>query len=510
MHGPSSDAAFWGGQGGALRYHLGTVVVVRICGSAPPPPEWRRKSRLQEAFGDFGHILRLETPEGQGLAYVEFDDKLDAEDMVREMHMKKVCGRQVTVEIAKTSLQSKKINIHDRITDVAQRYRLDESATAQLLRVFAERARLVTCDLDRDLEELSDHLASSNKPSALVCKMLVDIRCGKPLGPCKFSKGGDNKPPHPGGGPSSGAVVGRALFHDDKAVDRDRERDRGVRDRDRSDRDRERDRSDRDRGEKERNGDRGRRSGRSTERRSDTHSGSRGRGGGRDRDGVKNKDKDKEKDNERGRERDRDKDRDRAAAGRSGSSSARGRRSSANGTGHQGQASKDASRPRSKSRRRPRTAGCSRSFSGSRCRSRTRSRSAAKDTSRPRSKSKRRPRTVGCSRSFSGSRCRSRRRSRPTAKERCHETSRSHTRSTSRTRGEAAGVVSVATAICSEEEGSRSHNPDPESVGGGRLAARRRAAAARALGGSGWTDSAAAAAAATKKNMAVFGRRPAM
>mmetsp|Transcript_13938 Transcript_13938/g.38051 ORF Transcript_13938/g.38051 Transcript_13938/m.38051 type:complete len:325 (-) Transcript_13938:175-1149(-) len=213
MHGPSSDAAFWGGQGGALRYHLGTVCVVKIAGGGPPPAEWAKKSKLQEAFGDFGHILRLEVPNGRGLAYVEFDDKRDAEDMAREMSGKKVCGRQVFVEIAQSSAATKKINIHDRVSEVAQKYRLDDSATAQLLRVFAERSRLATCDMDRDLTELSEHLASSNKPSALVCKMLVDIRCGKPFGPCKFSRS------EGGTGPDAARATrpdshGRARSHD--------------------------------------------------------------------------------------------------------------------------------------------------------------------------------------------------------------------------------------------------------------------------------------------------------
>merc|ERR1712060_431684 len=35
---------------------------------------------------------------------------------------------------------------------------------------------------------LGDHLAASNKPSALVCKKLADIRSGKPLGACRFKR----------------------------------------------------------------------------------------------------------------------------------------------------------------------------------------------------------------------------------------------------------------------------------------------------------------------------------
>lgn len=191
MKGPSADALFWGGQGGALRYDLGTVVSVRISGGGPAPADWRRKSKLQEAFGDYGHILRTDVPEGQGVAFVEFDDKRDAADMVSDFAKgKKVCGCAVIVEIAQSASGKGRSNVHDRVTDLAQKFRVDDSATAQLLRVFAERMRLATCDLDQDLQRLSDHLSSSNKPSALVCKMLGDIRSGKTLGPCRFTRNG--------------------------------------------------------------------------------------------------------------------------------------------------------------------------------------------------------------------------------------------------------------------------------------------------------------------------------
>merc|ERR1711939_1270529 len=133
------------------------------------------------------------------------------------------------------SANRKNVNVHDRVLNVAQKYRLDESASAQLLRVFAERSRLATCDVDRDLQELSEHLAASNKPSALVCNKLADIRSGKPLGPCKFASKG--REPN--------VSVTRSM-----AQDRDRSRDR-----DRKDRSRSRDRKDRD-GSRDRDRDR--------------------------------------------------------------------------------------------------------------------------------------------------------------------------------------------------------------------------------------------------------------
>ena len=57
---------------------------MKFVGGGPAPADLQRKAKIQEAFGDYGQILRIETPQGKGLAYLEFDDKRDAEDMVSD------------------------------------------------------------------------------------------------------------------------------------------------------------------------------------------------------------------------------------------------------------------------------------------------------------------------------------------------------------------------------------------------------------------------------------------
>merc|ERR1712039_28395 len=76
----------------------------------------------------------------------------------------------------------------DRVSELALRFRVDESATAQLIKAFTERVRYAQCDFEQDMGEMSEHLGASNKPSAQACKMLGDIRSGKPLGPCRFKR----------------------------------------------------------------------------------------------------------------------------------------------------------------------------------------------------------------------------------------------------------------------------------------------------------------------------------
>eukprot|EP00930_Biecheleria_cincta_P018473 TRINITY_DN14384_c0_g1_i1.p1 TRINITY_DN14384_c0_g1~~TRINITY_DN14384_c0_g1_i1.p1 ORF type:complete len:244 (-),score=44.01 TRINITY_DN14384_c0_g1_i1:4-735(-) len=196
MNGPSFDAKFWGGAGGSLRYDLGTVVMVKVRGGGPPPADWNRKSKLQEAFGDFGHIIRIET-HGKGVAYVEYDDKRDAEDMVRDMNGKKVCGCVVDAAITtgaggSSSLGGGKLNVSERVLAIAEKYRLDDSATGQLTRVFQERSRLASCAIEEDFALFEEHLAASNKPSALVCKMLGDIRSGRAIERCRFTQRRDS------------------------------------------------------------------------------------------------------------------------------------------------------------------------------------------------------------------------------------------------------------------------------------------------------------------------------
>jgi len=168
------------------------VLCLRSISGGPLPMKLLRKTSIQEHFGEFGQILRIDMPEGQGTVFVEYDDKRDAEDAQDTMNGKEFCGLPCTVVVAKDSsgeaLNPQRMgNLPEKIMEMAQRYRLDDGASSKLIGAFSERGRL-GCDVDRDIEELSDHLASSNKPSALVSMRLADFRAGKPIGPCKYVK----------------------------------------------------------------------------------------------------------------------------------------------------------------------------------------------------------------------------------------------------------------------------------------------------------------------------------
>merc|ERR1719359_2461643 len=59
------------------------------------------KTALQDAFGDFGHIIKIETPQGaKGTAYISYQDKRDAQDSVKCMDGEKVGGNVVRVSLA--------------------------------------------------------------------------------------------------------------------------------------------------------------------------------------------------------------------------------------------------------------------------------------------------------------------------------------------------------------------------------------------------------------------------
>mmetsp|Transcript_125288 Transcript_125288/g.279522 ORF Transcript_125288/g.279522 Transcript_125288/m.279522 type:complete len:308 (-) Transcript_125288:243-1166(-) len=269
MNGPSAQALREGGVGGSLRYKLGTTVVCRITSGQPAPPMWKRKMTMQSAFGDFGEIIKIDIPEGQGTAYIEYEDKEDAIEAEREMKDKKICGVPVSVQVMTSQMMgmggglprgapvaSGAGSIETRISVMAREHNLDEAAAARLVSVFSERARL-GCDLNRDIMELSQHLAASNKPSALVSMKLAELRTGQPIGPCKYGKGSGK-----GGRPG-----------DERGSDRGEEG-RSRRDGDRRDGDRrDGDRRDGDR----RDGDR--RDGERRERREDRSERDRGRGG---------------------------------------------------------------------------------------------------------------------------------------------------------------------------------------------------------------------------------------
>merc|ERR1719203_1618566 len=102
---------------------MGTVVVATLVGgSGPPPAEWRRKTTLQAKFGDFGQILRIEIPEGQGTAYIQYEDKRDAEDAVSEIDGQTICGRKVKVQIAtgRDAGAFRKVDLETRVEETAR------------------------------------------------------------------------------------------------------------------------------------------------------------------------------------------------------------------------------------------------------------------------------------------------------------------------------------------------------------------------------------------------------
>merc|ERR1719277_1528225 len=84
-------------------YKSGFTLMVRLTGGGPPPAEWKRKTTLQSVFGDFGQILKIDIPDGQGLAYVEYEDKLDAQEAVAELQGKTICGCTAQVQMMGSS-----------------------------------------------------------------------------------------------------------------------------------------------------------------------------------------------------------------------------------------------------------------------------------------------------------------------------------------------------------------------------------------------------------------------
>lgn len=193
MNGPNARVLREGGIGGSLPYKTGTTLMVRLADGSPPPPEWKKKTTLQGPFGEYGQILRIDLQDAHGAAYVEYDDKRDAEDALRDLSGKKIAGREVHIQMAhaahqQLSVTARSIDIEERVAMMAREHRLDEAASARLISVFVERARF-GCDLAKDCEELNGHLAASNKPSALVSMKLADLRSGRPIGPCKFRGG---------------------------------------------------------------------------------------------------------------------------------------------------------------------------------------------------------------------------------------------------------------------------------------------------------------------------------
>merc|ERR1719464_2042880 len=80
---------------GGWYYQLGYRICVSGLGQGVA------KTKLQSAFGDFGHIIKIETPAGaKGVAYISFQDKRDAQDAVKAMDGECVDGHRVRVSLA--------------------------------------------------------------------------------------------------------------------------------------------------------------------------------------------------------------------------------------------------------------------------------------------------------------------------------------------------------------------------------------------------------------------------
>jgi len=205
MQGPSAIALRQGGQGGALKYKLGVQVVCTIVGGGAPPAAWRKKTTLQGVFGDFGQVLEIHIQE-DGTAIIEYEDQRDAQDAAEYTNGKKIAGVTVDVKMRTEGRSSAGgMAVDDRVSELAHKFGLDATSAARLVSAFKDRSRR-GCNMDMDIKQLSDHLAASNKPSALVCMKLADLREGKPIGPCRFNgerpagdrprDRGDDKPFH--------------------------------------------------------------------------------------------------------------------------------------------------------------------------------------------------------------------------------------------------------------------------------------------------------------------------
>lgn len=81
------------GRGG-WHYEVGYRICVSGMGGSVS------KTQMQSAFGEFGHIIRIETPASKGLAYITFQDKKDAQDAVKHMDGETADGHRMKVAMA--------------------------------------------------------------------------------------------------------------------------------------------------------------------------------------------------------------------------------------------------------------------------------------------------------------------------------------------------------------------------------------------------------------------------
>eukprot|EP00931_Biecheleriopsis_adriatica_P022903 TRINITY_DN14590_c0_g1_i1.p1 TRINITY_DN14590_c0_g1~~TRINITY_DN14590_c0_g1_i1.p1 ORF type:complete len:198 (+),score=34.12 TRINITY_DN14590_c0_g1_i1:25-594(+) len=81
-------------RSGSFQYTEGTTL--RVTGFGPEV----RNLHLQPEFGEFGHVLRIHVLQGKGVAFVEYQDKVDAKDAMATMDGKKVQGYTLAVSLA--------------------------------------------------------------------------------------------------------------------------------------------------------------------------------------------------------------------------------------------------------------------------------------------------------------------------------------------------------------------------------------------------------------------------
>merc|ERR1719231_1564662 len=74
-----------------------------------------------------------------------------------------------------------------KVKELAIKHRLDKGASTKLEEAMAMREAMGK-DIERDLALLNEHLAASNKPSALVSQKLKSLREGYPIGHCIYSR----------------------------------------------------------------------------------------------------------------------------------------------------------------------------------------------------------------------------------------------------------------------------------------------------------------------------------
>mmetsp|Transcript_44668 Transcript_44668/g.83408 ORF Transcript_44668/g.83408 Transcript_44668/m.83408 type:complete len:154 (-) Transcript_44668:38-499(-) len=79
---------------GGWHYDLGHRICITGLGQKAT------KTRLQASFGDFGHIIKIETPLNGTAVYISYKDKRDAEDAVKYMDGEKIDGQKITVSRA--------------------------------------------------------------------------------------------------------------------------------------------------------------------------------------------------------------------------------------------------------------------------------------------------------------------------------------------------------------------------------------------------------------------------